>query len=368
MVNSGTATPTVSPTVSTWYYVTLTDNGCSNRDSVQVRVISAVSLFAGNDTTICQGDAIQLHAISDGLQYIWTPAANLNNPNISNPIAVTNSTTTYSVTAIVGSCRANDDITVTTVPYPVANAGPDQTICYNTSAQLNGTHDGSSFSWSPVSYLNNPTILNPIASPPRTTTYVLTVFDTKGCPKPGRDTIIVNVNPRVFANAGHDTTVVVGQPLQLHATGGVTYVWTPTTGFTTSNTIPNPIAIYGINIDSIRYKVVVRDNIGCPDSAFVTVHVFKTDPSIFVPTAFTPNGDGLNDVVRPISVGMRRIIYFNVYNRWGTLLFTTTENKKGWDGRINGVLQSTNVFVWTVSAEDYLGNKYFRKGTVTLIR
>jgi gliding motility-associated-like protein len=162
--------------------------------------------------------------------------------------------------------------------------------------------------------------------------------------------------------------VIVGQPMHLFATGGVSYVWTPTTGFITSNTIQNPVAVYGTNIDSVRYKVVVTDNIGCPDSAFVTVRVFKTNPSVFVPTAFTPNGDGRNDVVRPIAVGMRRIIYFSIYNRWGELVFTTTENKKGWDGRINGYLQSSNVFVWMVSAEDYLGKHYFQKGTVTLIR
>ncbi|MBL7729906.1 MAG: gliding motility-associated C-terminal domain-containing protein, partial [Chitinophagaceae bacterium] len=132
--------------------------------------------------------------------------------------------------------------------------------------------------------------------------------------------------------------------------------------------VHNPIGVYGANIDSVRYKVIVRDAIGCADSAFVTVRIFKTQPSIFVPTAFTPNGDGLNDVVRPIAVGMRRIVYFSVYNRWGQLVFTTSVNKHGWDGRVNGRLQNSGVFVWMVSAEDYLGKPYFLKGTVALIR
>ncbi|MBL7747601.1 MAG: gliding motility-associated C-terminal domain-containing protein, partial [Chitinophagaceae bacterium] len=185
--------------------------------------------------------------------------------------------------------------------------------------------------------------------------------------KPGRDTILVTVQPRVRAFAGNDTTVVVGQPLLFNGTGGVSYLWSPSTGLS-STTVFNPIGVYNSSIDSVRYKLIVRDAIGCADSAFVTVRVFKTNPSVFVPTAFTPNNDGLNDVVRPIAVGIRRINYFSVYNRWGQQVFTTTQNKQGWDGRINGRLQNSGVFVWMVSAQDYLGNNIFLKGTVTLIR
>lgn len=367
ITNPNTATPTVTPTSTTTYVVTISDNGCVNTDSVRVRVVNSVTLRASNDTTICQGDAIQLGATSDGLQFSWTPVANLDNPNIINPIAITNSTTTYNVVATIGSCTATDQVVVTTVPYPGANAGPPQTICYNTSAQLNGSIVGIRFEWQPTSYLSNPNILNPVSTPPRTTQYILLSYDTLGCPKPGRDTILVTVQPKVKAFAGNDTTVVVNQPLLFNGTGGVSYQWSPGTGL--SNTgIFNPIGVYGSNIDSVRYKLVVRDAIGCPDSAYVTVRIFKTAPSIFVPTAFTPNNDGLNDVVRPIAVGIRRILYFSIYNRWGQLVFTTTVNKKGWDGKINGRTQDSNVYVWMVSAEDYEGRPIFQKGTVALIR
>lgn len=362
-----TATPTVTPTNTTWYYVSLNENGCINNDSVRVRVIGFVTLQAIADTTICQGDPVQLGATTDGLQFAWTPAANLDNPNILNPIATSNNTTTYQITATVGSCSATDDVVVTTVPYPIANAGPDPTICYNTSTQLNGNINGSSFTWTPASYLNNPTILNPIATPPRTTQYILSAYDTLGCPKPGRDTLVVNVNPKIIAFAGRDTTVVVGQPLQFNGSGGVNYLWTPSTGLNNPN-IQNPIGIYDADIDSIRYKMVVTDDIGCADSAYVTVRVFKTNPYIFVPTAFTPNGDGLNDVIRPIAVGIQRINYFSIYNRWGERVFITSINGHGWDGKINGRNQGSGVFVWMVNAIDYLGNPIFLKGTVTLIR
>jgi gliding motility-associated-like protein len=367
IVNPNTGTPTVNPITTTWYRVNLTDNGCVNNDSVRVRVVAFVTLAAINDTTICQGDAIQLNANSDGLQFNWTPVANLDNPGIINPIATTPNTTRYFVTARIGSCVANDFVDVTTVPYPIANAGPPQIICYNTSAQLSASHDGSSFFWSPTSYLDNPNILNPVSSPPRTTQYILSSLDTKGCPKPGRDTIIVTVLPRVRAFAGRDTSVVIGQPLQFNGTGGVNYVWSPSTGLNNTN-IFNPIGVYNSEIDSIRYKLIVTDAAGCADSAFVKVKVFKTIPYVFVPTAFTPNNDGRNDLIRPIAVGISKINYFSIYNRWGQLVFTTTINGKGWDGRINGVLQSSNVFVWMVNAIDYTGKKLFLKGTVALIR
>lgn len=362
------ATPTVNPGSSTWYIVNLNDNGCLNKDSVHVRVISGVSLTAKADTTICLTDAVQLNANTDGLQFQWSPAGTLNNANIINPIATpTANSTTYQITASVGSCSATDDVVITTVPYPVANAGADQIICYNTSAQLFGSHDGMSFTWSPVSYLNNSNILNPISTPPRTTSYVLTALDNKGCPKPGRDTVIITVQPKVKANAGRDTTVVVGQPLILQGSGGVDYVWSPNFGLS-NTTIANPIAVYGPETDSIKYKLVVTDAAACSDSAFVTVYVFKTNPYVFVPTAFTPNNDGRNDVIRPIAVGVEKINFFSIYNRWGELVFTTTANKQGWDGRIGGVLQSSNVYVWMVSAVDYTGKTIFLKGTVTLIR
>jgi len=367
ITGANTATPTVSPTTTTWYHVSMNDNGCINKDSVRVRVVPFVSLQAIADTTICQGDAIQLGATTDGLQYSWTPAANLDNPNILNPVAITTTTTTYQIISSVGNCSATDNVVVTTIPYPVANAGPDPIICYNTSVQLNANITGSSFTWTPSSYLNNASILNPVSSPPRTTQYILTTYDTLGCPKPVSDTVLVTVNPKINAFAGNDTTVIVGQPLQFNGIGGVNYLWIPGTGLN-NPTIQNPIGIYSADIDSIRYKLIVTDDIGCADSAYVTVRVFKTIPYIFVPTAFTPNGDGLNDKVMPIAVGIQKINYFSIYNRWGQRVFMTTVNGNGWDGRINGRDQGTGVFVWVVSALDYLGNSIFLKGTVTLIR
>lgn len=366
ITNANTATPTVNPASTTWYYVELNEQGCINHDSVRIRVVDHVTLNARVDTTSCQGDPVQLTVESDGLRYNWTPTASLSDPTAKNPVATPTVTTTYQVQARIGSCLATDDLTVFVVPYPFVNAGPDTTICYSGAVQLRGVYRGTTYSWTPASYLDNPNTAFPIAKPPRTTAFVLTVYDTIGCPKPGRDTVVVNVLPRIRPWAGNDTMVVIGQPLQLNAEGGVSYIWTPSTALNNPR-IKSPIAIYDA-VDSVRYMVEVFNEKGCSDSAFVNVIVFKTSPSVFVPTAFTPNGDGRNDVIKPVAVGVKDIEYFSIYNRWGNLVFTTRVNGQGWDGRLGGVPQASNVYVWMVKAIDYLGKPVFLKGTVTLIR
>lgn len=368
IINQNTSNPTVFPKMTTWYKVRLDDNGCLNDDSVRVRVVDFVTLSLRGDTTICAGDPVQLFAQTDGLQFSWTPAATLNDPTLQNPVANPINTTTYQVTATIGRCNATSDVTIFTVPYPLADAGPDPTICFGTTARLNGTvNPGAVFSWSPEATLSNPRSLNPVASPPLTAQYVLTSFENNGCPKPGRDTVQVIVLPKVNAFAGRDTAIVVGQPLKLTGTGGVGYFWYPSTGLNNVS-ISNPVAVHDGSIDSIRYWLRVTDEAGCVDSATILVRIFKVNPQIFVPSAFTPNNDGLNDLVRPIAVGIERIEYFTIYNRWGQMVFNTTVNGEGWDGKIAGKPQDSNTFVWLVKAVDYLGNPVFQKGTVTLIR
>lgn len=368
IINPNTPDPIVYPDVTTNYIVHLDDQGCLNQDTVRVRVVDFVTLKAMPDTTICSGDTLRLSAATDGLRYLWSPAASLiDAPNKPSPLAHPDATTMYSVLASIGKCNATDDVVVSLVPYPVAKAGADTIICYNTSARLSGSHDGSSFFWSPTSTLSSANTLTPVATPRTTTAYILTSFDTKGCPKPGRDTVLVTVNPEVFADAGKDTAVVVGQPLQLFATGGESYLWVPNNGLNNA-TIANPVGTYDGSFDSIRYVVTVRDAVGCSDDASVLVKVFKTAPKVFVPTAFTPNGDGKNDVIRPVAVGLSKINYFRIYNRWGQLVFETTVNGKGWDGKISGVQQPTETYVWIVRGEDFTGKVVFEKGTVTLIR
>jgi gliding motility-associated-like protein len=362
-----TATPLVWPNVTTTYFVRLDDNGCINEDSIKVRVVNFVTLEVMPDTTICLTDSVQLRANTNGLRIQWQPAVDIDLPDIANPKAKPKGTTDYTITSRIGKCVDEKTITVKTVPYPVVDAGADTTICFNATAQLHGSTDGTQFSWSPVQSLLNANTLTPQARPLATTRYILTATKPlSGCPKPSRDTVIVTVLPKINAFAGNDTAVVLGQPLQLNATGGNTYIWSPATALS-STTIPNPVGLYDGSFETIRYKLIATiDN--CSDSAYVNVKIFKTPAQVFVPTGFTPNRDGKNDIIRPIAVGITKIEYFRIYNRWGQQVFQTVENGKGWDGRIKGQDQGSGVYVWVVKAIDFTGKEFFAKGTLTLIR
>jgi gliding motility-associated-like protein len=321
------------------------------------------------DTTICRGDTIKLRIVSDGLQYAWTPANQTLNPAVRNPTVFTQTATPYQVRAVIGGCFATATINVNTVSYPLADAGDDTTICFKTSAFLHGSTDGNIWTWSPGSTIVNPSSLTTAANPVAPlTAYILTVRNsTSLCPKPSKDTIYVTMLPKIIPFAGRDTVVIINQPLQLNATGGDEYVWSPGT-FLSDPGIANPIALFSEPTWGLRYRVTVYNSAGCSDTASLKITVFETLPTVFVPTGFTPNNDGLNDVLRPVAVGMKQIDNFSIFNRWGDLVFSTTTNGHGWDGRLNGQNQGTNTYVWQVKAIDYLGKPYFLKGTVTLIR
>ncbi len=367
-VNANSKQPSVFPTTTSMYYVELEREGCKNRDSVLVRVKEHVSLQLMNDTTICSGDTIQLRINSDGLNYEWTPSGQIINPRIPNPLVTSSSTTNYQVKAIIGGCSTKGNIIVNTIPYPVANAGNDETICFNGAVKLKAFTNGNSWQWTPSASLSNAAILDPVANPVNTIQYVFTSYNiASGCPKPGIDTVVVKVLPKIVASAGEDTSIIINQPLQLNASGGDAYIWSPAYSLSAAN-IANPIAVFDEPSDGLRYKVEVYNSIGCMDSAFIFVKIFATSPSVFVPTAFTPNNDGKNDMLRPIAAGIRHLEYFNIYNRWGQLVFSTKEAGKGWDGKINGQLQTSNTYVWVVKAVDYHGAAYLKKGMVTLIR
>ncbi|MBS1730140.1 MAG: PKD domain-containing protein [Bacteroidetes bacterium] len=367
--NTGIANPIVFPLNTTTYHLSIEDKGCKNSDSVVVNVIDSVSLNAGKDTTICLTDGIQLQPQTNGLIYSWTPITGLDNPTILNPIATPLVNTTYTLTSNVGKCFAKDNITINVVPYPVANAGLDTAICFGKTVVLHANVIASSFSWTPVNTLVNPNTLNPTAGPQNTTQYYLTVYDTLGCPKPVIDTITVRVTPPVYTFAGNDTVIVAMQPLQLNATsvGGTIYTWNPTIGLSNPQ-IANPVATLPSTIDSVRYIVKASTPEGCVGYDDILVIVFKTQPDIFVPSAFTPNGDGLNDDIKPILIGMKELKYFQIFNRYGQLIFSTKEIAKGWDGTFKGVKQGSGTFVYQAEGIDYMGNTIRKKGTIVLIR
>lgn len=364
--NTAVASPLVSPDVPTAYYVKLSDAfGCFSQDTVFVDVKDHVTLFAGNDTTICRTDGFFLNTVSDALHYKWTPATYLNYDTVKTPFTKPLTTTTYHVVANIGKCQSQDDVTITSIPYPAANGGADTSLCPGFGTQLHAS-GGSSYLWTPTTYLSDRTSANPfVSSPAASIRYIVTVTDTLGCPKPVKDTVWVFVYPKVVANAGpRDTSAVLGEPIVLHATGGASYLWSPAT-WLNNPTIQNPVALPQ---DNIRYILTAISQGNCIGTDTIDIKLFKIEPDMLVPTAFTPNGDGNNDIFRPILIGMKELKYFKVFNRFGQLLYSTSDIGKGWDGTFAGKGQDPATYVWVAEGVTFKGDTKFKKGYVVLIR
>jgi gliding motility-associated-like protein len=171
-------------------------------------------------------------------------------------------------------------------------------------------------------------------------------------------------NPEdVVQVAFNDTTIAIGSSIQLNVSGnGVSYRWEPP-DFLDHPGIQNPIAT---PTEGVMYTVVVRTASGCIDSKQVTVNV-RPEDSFFIPEMFTPDGDGVNDMLFVNTVGYGAID-FKLFNRFGHLVFSTQDSDIGWDGKINGQLQKPDTYVYTLVVEVSEDEFIKEKGTVQLVR
>jgi gliding motility-associated-like protein len=164
------------------------------------------------------------------------------------------------------------------------------------------------------------------------------------------------------ANAGRDTVIAINQPLQLNGSGGQYYNWSPAEQLSDPS-LPNPVAI----LDRPATLVLTAfTDVGCETTDSIFVRVFK-GPDLYVPNAFTPNGDGKNDRFSFLAIGMKQVFYFRIFNRLGQLVYEGLD-AGGWDGRLSGIEQPSGTYVWMISGEDYNGNAYRKKGSLQLIR
>ena len=390
--------------LSTTRYRALVQNGsaCSIDSSTTATIIVDPKTVGGTlapaNVNVCLGQTTNtIFSLGGNVGNIVDWQRSNDNTNWTNFSPVKNDST-YSVNGInadiefrvvtkSGVCPADTssvaNIHFVNVPFPSAVIDPDSAyICYGTSTPLNATiTTGTDYSWSPANTLTNvgsglvsssPLVLHPIATPKQTTDYVLTV-DNAGCPNPLQETFHVGVTPPIIVFAGNDTAIVANQPLQLHAavndSAANIFNWTPATGLNFT-TIQDPVALFspGQVGESITYIVRATNAIGCYGEDTITVKLFEKGPDIYVPSGFTPNGDGHNDILRPICVGIKQLNYFRIYNRWGQLVFSTSQMEQGWDGNISGQAQPTGNFVYIVQGIDYTGKIVFKKGNVMLLR
>lgn len=353
------------------YTVYIKDNaGCegSPRNFV-IPFTNSLRVVAPADTTICEGGSVQLNTESSADSYSWSPAITLNNSSSQSPVATPAIDTKYIITAIKGVCTGQDSVTISVSKAPLANAGTDRTICFNAVASLQGS-GGQYYRWQPASLLTNDTIAAPFTdSLLQNTWFTLSVTDATGCISLSPDSVLVTVRPPAVLFAGNDTIVAVNQPLQLLArdvnnSGFSNYSWSPPVGL--SNPFSsNPIAT--ITVDSITYTVNATTQEGCNNSSSIKVKTFA-GPEIYVASAFTPNNDAINNVLHVITAGIKTLRYFTIYNRWGQVVFASSNNNYPvWDGMLKGKLVAPGTYVWVAEAVGYRGNVLQRKGTITVL-
>ena len=264
--DASTSNPVCALKSGTRQYIltVVNSNGCISYDTVMVTVGNIVAK-SSSDTAVCNGSAIQLSA-SGGSEYEWFPTEGLDDPKIPNPVAAPNKTTRYKVRVSSGTCVDSAFTQITVLPSPIANAGADKFFCNGGILQLGELPQaGYTYSWQPTAGLDDPTKSNPNLTPELTSQYVLTVTNTTGCSS--TDTVLISVG-NITAHVTGDTSVCLGSSVQLSASGGNTYEWSPVEGLDNPN-IPTPLCTPQ---SPIRYKVLVSSG-DCRDSAFVTVGI-----------------------------------------------------------------------------------------------
>lgn len=354
--------PYAFPTSDNRYYVEVTDTlGCSNNDSVLIKVfLLPNTLIANVPNIICQESFLPLHA-TGGISYVWHPGNFLNDSISPNPIAHIHDTILYYVTAINShGCDKNDSILITPQMYVTAIAETDTAVCYGSVIKL-FANGGYYYHWSPANYLSNALVQNPYAKPDTSINYTVTV--SNDCFSDDTNVTII-VYPLPVANAGPDATIYRGQSTTLTGSLGEIYSWFPLDGLNN----PNDYTTVASPINTTDYILRVEDYYGCVNYDTVRVNVLK-NTLLLLPTAFSPNGDGVNDVFRIVQFfNLKRLDLFNIYNRWGELVFSTDDVNQGWDGTLKSRPQPTSTFVWIVKGIDYDDQEITQKGNVTLIR
>lgn len=270
IANTNSANPMAAPTDSTTYLVTGTDaNTCVNSDSVTIGVWLLPTANAGPDLWLCPGDEITANA-SGGLTYLWTPATGLSDPTIPNPVIVLADTTEYQLFITdTNTCTDIDSLTLIVNGIVPTDAGLMQTICFGDSVAIGGSPsapDSSLYFWSPALGLSDSTAGNPMASPPLSQWYYVAVTNDT-CQ--GLDSVQVIVNQLPPADAGQDIAICFGDTVQLSASGGLNYIWSPDTALSDALVV-DPFAFPS---DTITYVVQVVDGNACVDTDTITVTV-----------------------------------------------------------------------------------------------
>ncbi len=270
---------------------------------------------------------------------------------------------------LTGGCNLNggDTASIFILEHHV-EAGPDISFCTGDSAMIGMPPIGGySYQWDPVTGLNDATasqttlILTNNGSSTQTTNYEMMATDTVGCIS--YDDLDVSVYAAPPADAGPADVMLFGDQVSLDGSGGVTYHWEPNYELSDQD-IENPVASPTL---TTTYTVTVTDANGCVATDTVTIEVLY-EYDVYVPNAFSPNGDENNDEIFIIVTGDYVLDDWIIYNRWGQEVYRTNDPLAGWDGTSNGKIQDLGVYIYYGLAHDPLGNGIEIKGNITLLK
>lgn len=341
--------------------------GCPLTLYTELKNTLTISPNAGKDVLSCNRNPVLIGATSKpDLQYQWSPANGLSNPQIAHPFAAPEKTTAYilRVGSVGGGCSAMDTVVVraSIIDDSLEMIGKDAFCIDNGDSAVLKVQATKNIVW----YKNISAINGANQSTYRvssTGTYYAHLKNADGCSISTKEKKIV-IDKAKPGITYPETYAITDLPLSLNARQiGENVLWNPLTNLNNNQTF-NPV--FNGASDKL-YVIEIRTVTGCLTVDTQLVKIIK-NVEIYVPTAFTPNGDGKNDLLRPHLRGIKKLHYFKIFNRWGQLLFEGRNDQPGWDGRVRGTPQQIQTFVWIAEGLGVDDRIYTRKGTCTLIR
>lgn len=325
---------------------------------------------AGPDGISCNGKDVLIGSNPRlGVVYNWTPAADLSDPNIANPRAGPLSTTQYilNIQSTGGGCRSSDTVVVKAsfVDSAMQLIGKSSFCANSNDSALLVVNPTQSIQWFKNSVtLNGSTGISYRIN--QAGSYYATLTNSDGCSTGTRtETIAIETPPKGVRYPLVYGVVNIDAELQAR-TFGASVFWKPPV-YLSNTGIVNPL--FRANEADIeqQYLIDIRSAAGCLTVDTQTVKTIK-EVKVYIPNAFTPNNDGLNDYIRPIMVGIKQLYDFKIFNRGGQVVYDMQPGHNGWDGKIGGLPQSSGVYVWLFRGLGWDKKIHTQKGTVVLIR
>ncbi len=366
-----------SPNSSITYTVTGIDltTGCSAQATNSISIIPApIVAVSASSTSICSGQNSIL-AASGANTYSWYPTIGLSGTNGASVISTPDSTMTYMVvgTNLSGcSDTASINITVGTLPDVIVDVLPDEGCEPMTVTFDNHTTGAASFNWS-FGDSNSSTNVSPVHTYNAQGTYPVSLVVTSlaGCTDTLNNLATINVHPTPFASftVNPDFGVVTNIndatfTFLNHSTNATHYKWFFGDGATDS--YKNPIHTY-LNAGEFNVTLIASGDYDCADTLTLYPIIIVEDGSIFIPNAFTPNGDGMNDVFNIFGTGIQHFT-LKIFDRIGELVYEGNEVSPGWDATFRGQPVNVGVFVYVADITYEDGTKANKKGDLTVLR